>query len=87
MTDKQQSENTPASLQLFPGDVVFMAGECNDLFHHAVYASPYDKMGIDSSRVSLVFKRALDRGGRHCNGHHRRRGQDHHRGSIGLYSA
>lgn len=63
MTDKQQSENTPASLQLFPGDVVFMAGECNDLFHHAVYASPYDKMGIDSSRVSLVFKRALDRGG------------------------
>ena len=25
--------------------------------------SPFDKVGVDNSRVSLVFKRALDRGG------------------------
>ncbi|KAL7531447.1 hypothetical protein ACHAXR_004053 [Thalassiosira sp. AJA248-18] len=63
MKDKQQTDNTPASLQLFPGDVVFMSGACNDVFHHAVYSSPFDTVGCDSSRVSLVFKRALDRGG------------------------
>jgi len=59
----QQNDNQAASIQLFPGDVVFMTGVCNDLFHHAVYASPFDKVGVDNSRVSLVFKRALDRGG------------------------
>jgi len=61
---QQQHENTPAVFQLFPGDTVFMTGVCNDLFHHAVYSSPFDKsMGVRNSRVSLVFKRALDRGG------------------------
>mmetsp|Transcript_7937 Transcript_7937/g.15914 ORF Transcript_7937/g.15914 Transcript_7937/m.15914 type:complete len:653 (+) Transcript_7937:332-2290(+) len=62
---KRQRDDTdcaPALLQLFPGDVVLMTGECNDVFHHAVYASPFDGIG-SSSRVSLVFKRALDRGG------------------------
>ena len=59
-----------AALQLFPGDVVLMTGECNDLFHHAVYASQSqsDLAGSGSSRVSLVFKRALDRGGRKGHG-------------------
>ena len=55
--------NAPASLQLFPGDVVFMTGSCNDMFHHAVYSSPFDNVEINNSRVSLVFKRALERGG------------------------
>ncbi|KAL7466319.1 hypothetical protein ACHAXS_006621 [Conticribra weissflogii] len=58
---KDDSDCAPAALQLFPGDVVLMTGKCNDVFHHAVYASPFD--GSGSSRVSLVFKRALDRGG------------------------
>jgi len=34
----QQNDSQAASIQLFAGDVVFMTGECNDLFHHAVYA-------------------------------------------------
>lgn len=63
LKDTQQHGNTPASLQLFPGDVVFMTGSCNDLFHHAVYASPFDEVVGSNNRVSLVFKRALDRGG------------------------
>lgn len=59
-----------AALQLFPGDVVLMTGKCNDVFHHAVYASQSqsDLAGSGSSRVSLVFKRALDRGGRKGHG-------------------
>jgi len=59
-----------AALQLFPGDLVVMTGECNDLFHHAVYASQSqsDLAGSGSSRVSLVFKQALDRGGRKGHG-------------------
>jgi hypothetical protein len=59
---KGEASCAPAAVQLFPGDVVFMAGACNDLFHHAVYASPFDGVG-NNSRVSLVLKRALDRGG------------------------
>ena len=62
-TPMNDVNNAPASLQLFPGDVVFMTGSCNDMFHHAVYSSPFDKLGINNSRVSLVFKRALERGG------------------------
>lgn len=63
LKEGQQSENSAAALQLFPGDVVFMTGACNDDFHHAVYSSPFDKFGARNSRVSLVFKKALDRGG------------------------
>ena len=59
----QQNENASAALQLFPGDVVFMGSCSNDLFHHAVYSSPSEGIAINTSRVSLVFKRALDRGG------------------------
>ncbi len=57
----------PAVIPLFPGDVVKMYAECNDLFHHAVYGSSAN--GIQSNgkktgngRISLVFKRAMDRG-------------------------
>ena len=53
----------PAAVHLFPGDVVLMSGSCNDAFHHAVYASPFDGSDRTSSRVSLVLKKALDRGG------------------------
>lgn len=59
----QQNENAPVALQLFPGDVVFMTGSCNDDFHHAVYSSPLEGIAVNNSRVSLVLKRALDRGG------------------------
>jgi len=62
---KQPKDDTscaPAALSLFPGDVVFMTRDCNDLFHHAVYSSPSSLSNhMDSSRVSLVLKRALDR--------------------------
>jgi len=59
----QQNENASVALQLFPGDVVFMTGSCNDDFHHAVYSSPLEGIAVNNSRVSLVLKRALDRGG------------------------
>jgi len=57
----KDSNNMAAAIQLFPGDLVLMTGSCNDKFHHAVYSSPFDKVG--NSRVSLVLKRALDRKG------------------------
>ncbi len=57
---------------MFPGDCVKMWGSCNDVFHHAVYgADAFDDANADLSsqpkrhndgRVSLVFKRAMDRG-------------------------
>lgn len=59
--DEQLNDNAAATLQLFPGDLVFMSGNCNEVFHHAVYSSPFDE-AAGSSRVSLVLKRALDRG-------------------------
>jgi len=60
----------PAVIPLFPGDVVVMDHDCNDLFHHAVYGKQLSSTdatsvlgGSDSDgRVSLVFKRAMDRG-------------------------
>ena len=63
--EKQQSDDKlAASTQLFPGDLVLMTSDCNDLFHHAVYSSPFDELeGMNNNRVSLVLKRALDRGG------------------------
>lgn len=56
-------ENAPAAIHLFSGDLVLMWGECNDLFHHAVYS--VEGEGVAASpdgRVSLVLKRAIDRG-------------------------
>ena len=67
----------PAVIHLFPGDCVIMWGACNDIFHHAVYGADrinHDKNDHDpknpelkdqihnDGRVSLVFKRAMDRG-------------------------
>lgn len=56
----------PAVIPLFPGDVVKMYGECNDVFHHAVYGSTNAVTSSQNfnGRVSLVFKRAIDRGGK-----------------------
>lgn len=67
----EQPKNDAAALSLFPGDVVFMARDCNDLFHHAVYSSPSslsNHIYRDISRVSLVLKRALDRNGKKGHG-------------------
>ena len=64
----------PVVIHLFPGDVVKMWGQCNDVFHHAVYgadqtvAAAMNAQGVNQKRkdcdgrVSLVFKRAMDRG-------------------------
>ena len=68
-TDKENNI-TPAVVTLFPGDVVTMDGECNDVFHHAVYPRQDSEGGTNeklqnstcNGRVSLVFKRAMDRG-------------------------
>lgn len=69
---KQSKDDTscaPATLSLFPGDVVFMTRDCNDLFHHAVYSSQSSLSDhVHSSRVSLVFKRALGRNGKKGHG-------------------
>lgn len=69
---KQQKDDTtcaPATLSLFPGDVVLMTRDCNDCFHHAVYSSQSSLSNhLDSSRVSLVFKRAIDRNGKRGHG-------------------
>lgn len=58
-------ETLPAVIHLFPGDVVKMWGTCNDDFHHAVYAAEGENVG---DRVSLVFKRAINRGGKRGHG-------------------
>mmetsp|Transcript_14783 Transcript_14783/g.27820 ORF Transcript_14783/g.27820 Transcript_14783/m.27820 type:complete len:534 (-) Transcript_14783:27-1628(-) len=55
----------PAVIPLFPGDVVIMDRECNDVFHHAVYGR--QDIGdttdmLSNGRVSLVLKRAMDQG-------------------------
>jgi hypothetical protein len=60
----------PAVIFLFPGDVVKMDSECNDLFHHAVQnrqdvsrvGSTNELVENSDGRVSLVLKRAMDRG-------------------------
>ena len=56
-------ENSPAAIHLFSGDLVLMWGECNDLFHHAVYTAESERSASSpEGRVSLVLKRAIDRG-------------------------
>ena len=55
-------ETMPAAIHLFPGDVVKMWGTCNDDFHHAVYTADDEHVSGDG-RVSLVLKRAINRGG------------------------
>lgn len=53
--------NEPAVIHLFSGDIVNMWGACNDDFYHAVYTADGEVRG--GGRVSLVLKRAMDRGG------------------------
>ena len=60
----------PVVMPLFPGDCVKMWGSCNDVFHHAVYGADEvtnsiatnQPLSTNNGRVSLVFKRAIDRG-------------------------
>ena len=62
---RQDTATVPAVIRLFPGDIVSMWGECNDLFHHAVYPESEDvaaNEGPASRRVSLVLKRAIVNG-------------------------
>ena len=53
--------NEPAVIHLFSGDIVKMWGTCNDDFYHAVYTAEGEVR--KDGRISLVFKRAIDRGG------------------------
>jgi alkylated DNA repair dioxygenase AlkB len=66
MNASKDSDHVPAVAHLFPGDVVVMWGSCNDDFHHAVYVAESNtetpNVGT-TGRISLVFKRAIDRGG------------------------
>ncbi len=54
----RQTNQEPAVIRLFPGDIVQMYDTCNDDFHHAVYP----ETSPSSGRISLVLKRALVRG-------------------------
>ena len=54
--------NLAAVTRLFPGDLVVMKDECNDKFYHAVHAATPGDDSYHSERISLVLKRALDRG-------------------------
>lgn len=71
ITSQSDDSIVPAVIPLFPGDVVMMDGDCNDVFHHAVYGKQLSSTDATSvlgggtasdGRVSLVFKRAMDRG-------------------------
>mmetsp|Transcript_19669 Transcript_19669/g.42904 ORF Transcript_19669/g.42904 Transcript_19669/m.42904 type:complete len:423 (+) Transcript_19669:246-1514(+) len=62
-------KNIPAVYHMFAGDIVKMYGRCNDEFYHAVYADDAINMKVNGQgRVSLVLKRAIDRGGRRGHG-------------------
>jgi len=62
--------NAPAVYHMFAGDIVKMSGRCNDDFWHAVYADDVATIsaGSGEGRVSLVFKRAIDRNGKRGHG-------------------
>lgn len=65
ITSRIEDGIVPAVVPLFPGDVVVMDNECNDLFHHAVYGKQDIGDNPDMNgygRVSLVLKRAMDQG-------------------------
>lgn len=54
----------PAVIRLFPGDVVYMDNECNDMFQHAVYSSSSSKCddsftNNNLGRISLVYSLTL----------------------------
>ena len=65
-----ENNNAPAVFHMFAGDIVKMNGRCNDDFWHAVYADSDDVATRSSGegRVSLVFKRAIDRNGKRGHG-------------------
>jgi hypothetical protein len=59
----------PAAIHLFSGDIVHMWGDCNDIFHHAVYpGSKTVLLSTEEERISLVLKRAIPRGSRKGHG-------------------
>ena len=66
------TNNAPAVIHFFAGDVIKMFGRCNDDFHHAVFADDVTpskvRAGRGQGRVSLVLKRAIDRGGKRGHG-------------------
>lgn len=64
----QGNSNAPAVNHMFAGDVVKMSGRCNDDFWHAVYADDVATRSSGEGRVSLVFKRAIDRNGKRGHG-------------------
>jgi 2OG-Fe(II) oxygenase superfamily len=49
--------STAATVSVFAGDLIVMKDSCNDDFYHAVHAGVSDEQ-----RISLVMKRAIDRG-------------------------
>lgn len=55
---QEEASNTAAVTHLFAGDLVVMTDTCNDDFYHAVHAGRNN-----DPRISLVFKRAIERGG------------------------
>ena len=63
LRDESRNDNSnnahsdAAILPLFEGDLVVMTENCNDDFYHAVHSSQND-----DPRISLVLKRALQRG-------------------------
>lgn len=66
--DAGGSSNAPAVYHMFAGDIVKMSGRCNDDFWHAVYADDVATKRSGEGRVSLVFKRAIDRNGKRGHG-------------------
>lgn len=60
--DDGRNSNRPAVIDLFPGDIVRMDGQCNDDYLHAVF-SGRDFDSSNDGRISLVFKRAITRSG------------------------
>ena len=67
-TINKEEDVFPAVIRLFPGDVVYMDDECNDLFQHAVYSSSCVEDDGNLGRISLVLKKAMDRNGKKGHG-------------------
>jgi alkylated DNA repair dioxygenase AlkB len=66
---RSHEDTSPAAIHLFSGDIVHMWGECNDIFHHAVYPGvKAAQTTSEEDRISLVLKRAISRGSRKGHG-------------------
>ena len=57
------NDKQAAVTHLFSGDLVVMTDNCNDDYYHAVHAGMNNHHHHQHHRVSLVLKRAIDRGG------------------------